>query len=140
MDQIADILISSLLIIAGLFGLIGSFGLIKLNNPMSRLHAPTLTSTVGISAVLVASMIHAVTHENHLSLRELLISVFMILTAPIIANFIAKTHVHLLFERKDLPDPSPDASWAGLTEGEEGAAPVGLSPEERARLSKEPTS
>lgn len=122
MDQIAELLIAAALIVSGFFGLVGSIGLIKLPDPMSRLHAPTKATTLGVGGVIIASMIHAVLIEHHLSVHELLITLFLFLTAPVTANFIAKAHIHRHVLPADLPDPSPDKSWAGLTEGEDPRA------------------
>ena len=55
--MIGEILVSGLLIIGGVFGLVGSWGLIRLPDPMTRLHAPTKSATLGVGAVLVASML-----------------------------------------------------------------------------------
>ena len=49
MDLIAEILITSCLVIGGIFGLVGSYGLLKLPDPMTRLHAPTKATTLGAS-------------------------------------------------------------------------------------------
>ena len=43
MDLLIDIALAALLILSGLFGLIGSWGLLRLRDPMQRLHAPTLS-------------------------------------------------------------------------------------------------
>lgn len=124
MTEIYDIVIAACLIIAGIFGFVGSFGLIKLPDPMSRLHAPTKATTLGVGGVLIASMLHALFYEHHLSVHELLITIFLFLTAPITANFIAKAYIHRHCDADDLPDPSPDPQWAGLTEvDEDGGAP-----------------
>ena len=40
MDFVAEILIAVFLVVSGIFGLVGSFGLIKLRDTMQRLHAP----------------------------------------------------------------------------------------------------
>jgi len=53
-----EILISALLVLAGLFAIVGSFGLIRLPDPMTRLHAPTKATTLGIGGVLIASMLY----------------------------------------------------------------------------------
>lgn len=113
--NLPDLLISFFLIVSGIFGFVGSFGLIKLQDPMSRLHAPTKATTLGVGGVLIASMIHAYFNEGHLSAHELLITLFLFLTAPVTANFIAKAHIHRHTTKEDLPDPSPDETWAGLT-------------------------
>ena len=77
MDQIIEILIAACLVISGVFGIVGSYGLIKLNDPMSRLHAPTKATTLGVGGVLIASILHSMLSENHLSLHELLITLFL---------------------------------------------------------------
>ncbi len=90
MEFLFEILIAFFLIISGIFGFVGSFGMIKLKDPMSRLHAPTKATTLGVGGVLLASICHSVLLEGKLSLHELLITLFLFLTAPITALFIAK--------------------------------------------------
>lgn len=112
MEFVVEIVITALLIIGGLFGLIGSFGLVKLPDQMTRLHAPTKSATLGVGGILLASMIwFAFFGENH-SWHELLIVIFLFLTAPITGLMIAKTNMHLTWRAEDLPDPGPDMHWA----------------------------
>ena len=56
--MIVDILIAACLVISGIFGLVGSIGLIKLPDPMMRLHAPTKATTLGVGGALIASMLY----------------------------------------------------------------------------------
>jgi multicomponent K+:H+ antiporter subunit G len=112
MMQFLDILVTGFLVIAGIFGLVGSFGLLKLNDAMSRLHAPTKATTLGVGGVLLASMVNSLANGPHLSLHELLITLFLLLTAPITANFIAKVHIHQRESRDSLPAAGEDGSWA----------------------------
>jgi multicomponent K+:H+ antiporter subunit G len=112
MELWPDILIAAFLVIGGFFGLVGSYGLIKLPNPMTRLHAPTKATTLGVGGVLIASMLSALFDRGVLSLHELLITLFLLLTAPITAHFIAKTHLHQNVRREDLPDTGTGAPWA----------------------------
>ncbi|MDK3019512.1 Na+/H+ antiporter subunit G [Pseudodonghicola flavimaris] len=112
MSQIFEYLIAAALVLGGIFGLVGSFGLVKLNDPMSRLHAPTKATTLGVGGVLIASMIHAIASEGHLSWHELLITLFLFLTAPITANFIAKAHIHRHETPQSLPPAGEDGLWA----------------------------
>ncbi|WP_293575996.1 Na+/H+ antiporter subunit G [Phaeobacter sp.] len=112
MDQIFEVIIALLLVMAGVFGVVGSFGLIKLNDRMSRLHAPTKATTLGVGGVLLASMAHAAAFEKYISIHELMITLFLFLTAPITANFIAKLHIHRHDTPETLPDPGEDKVWA----------------------------
>ncbi len=100
------------LLIGAIFTLVASIGLLKLNDPMTRLHAPTKAGTVGVGALLLASMIHAYTFGEG-SLHELLIMAFLFVTAPISANFIAKVHIHRE-ACKTPPSPRQDDTWSTL--------------------------
>lgn len=100
-----------LLIGAG-FALIGTIGLLKFNDSMTRLHAPTKVGTIGIGALLLASMVHAFVFADG-SLHELLIMALLFVTAPISANFIAKVNIHT--RSCDTPPAPPrDDTWSTL--------------------------
>ena len=114
MDQLLEYLIAFFLVVSGVFGIVGSYGLIKLDNPMSRLHAPTKATTLGVGGVLIASILHSLLAEGRLSLHELLITLFLFLTAPITANFISKVHIHRHETPESLPSAGEDQNWATL--------------------------
>jgi multicomponent K+:H+ antiporter subunit G len=107
-----EYLIAGFVVLGGIFGFIGSFGLLKLTDPMSRLHAPTKATTLGVGGVLLASMLHGVVIEGHLSLHELMITLFLFLTAPVTALFIAKVHIHRHETKASLPQAGEDGIWA----------------------------
>ena len=100
------------LFVGALFALVAAVGLLKLNDSMTRLHAPTKVGTLGIGSLLLASMINSwVTADG--SLHELLIIAFLFVTAPISANFIAKVNIHR--RACDTPPaPSQDTTWSTL--------------------------
>ncbi|MFP1644333.1 Na+/H+ antiporter subunit G [Pontitalea aquivivens] len=112
MEIFWEILISALLVIAGIFGLVGSYGLVKLPDPMTRLHAPTKATTVGVGSVLIASMLYFGAIQRDLTLHELMITLFLFLTAPITAHFIAKANLYRDWNREQLPRPEGEAEWA----------------------------
>ena len=117
MELWQEIAISLFLVIAGIFGLVGSYGLMKLPNPITRLHAPTKATTLGVGGVLIASMLNALASHGVVSLHELLITLFLFLTAPITAHFIAKVHLHHNVRRGELPPTGTGAPWASEAEG-----------------------
>ena len=110
--MIWEIIVSGLLVLGGFFGLVGSYGLVKLPDPMTRLHAPTKAATLGVGAVLLASLIWFPVHFGHITWHELLIVLFLFLTAPVTGFFIAKAHMHLGWDADELPRPAPDKNWA----------------------------
>lgn len=112
MDMIVEYLIAALLVISGIFGFVGSFGLIKLGDTMQRLHAPTKATTLGVGGVLIASILYFTRAGGALSFHELLITLFLFLTAPVTANFIAKAHMTRRVRPEDLPGSERDYGWA----------------------------
>jgi multicomponent K+:H+ antiporter subunit G len=74
----------ALLILVGAgLTLVGSIGLLRLPTFFQRIHAPTLGTTLGAGAILVASMLFFSTIEERPVLGEILIAGFLILTTPI---------------------------------------------------------
>ncbi|AUH32849.1 Na+/H+ antiporter subunit G [Paracoccus tegillarcae] len=112
MEQIAEILISALLVIGGVFGIVGGYGLVKLPDPMTRLHAPTKAATLGVGSVLCGSVLWSLVFGEHGSWHEFLIILFIFLTAPITGLMIAKSHIHRSWQWNELPSAEPDENWA----------------------------
>ena len=101
----------SLLIGSG-FVIVGAVGLLKFNDPMTRLHAPTKVGTVGIGMLLLASILNAAATGDP-SMHELLIMAFLFVTAPISAHFIAKVAIHRR-TCETPPAPPRDDTWSTL--------------------------
>lgn len=94
------------------FAMVGVIGLLKFNDSMTRLHAPTKVGTVGIGALLLASMIYFYIFGEG-SFHEILIMAFLFVTAPISANFIAKVNIHRA-ACETPPSPAVDETWSTL--------------------------
>ena len=114
MTDIAEPVIALFIVLAGVFGLVGSFGLVKLRDTMQRLHAPTKATTLGIGSALIASMLYFLLVKGSLSFHELLITLFLFLTAPLTAHFIAKTYILRNVDRKDLPETHSRCGWSAF--------------------------
>ncbi|TFL18901.1 Na+/H+ antiporter subunit G [Jannaschia formosa] len=112
MSFLAEVLISLSLVVSGVFGFVGSYGLIKLRRTMQRLHAPTKATTLGVGGVLIASMIFFAAETGTVSFHELLITLFLLLTAPITANFIAKTYMARNLPEAELPKNDAGLGWS----------------------------
>lgn len=107
MNAVFEIALAALLMVGSFFILVGSFSLVKLSDFFKRLHGPTKASTLGVGCILIASVgYHAFEGENP-QLRELLITAFLFITAPISAHMMAKAALSLMMEsRPRLPDES----------------------------------
>lgn len=90
MATVVELLIVLLLLIGGFFSLVGSIGLAKLSEFLKRLHGPTKATTLGVGGILLASIVQHSVLGDGLGLRELLISAFLFLTAPVSAHIMAR--------------------------------------------------
>ncbi|MBX3420122.1 MAG: Na+/H+ antiporter subunit G [Pirellulaceae bacterium] len=106
MTNSVEIVIAMCIIVGSVFLLVGSYGLLRMPDLMSRLHAPTKATTLGVGAILVGSMLHTFITQGILSVHELLIVFFLFGTAPISAHFIARAY--LLIHRDKLESTLPD--------------------------------
>ena len=86
--------IAALLVIAGIFALVGAVGMLRFPDFFMRLHAPTKATTLGVGGVLLASMVLSWARGS-VGVHELLITIFLFVTAPISASLLAKAALHL---------------------------------------------
>lgn len=108
-----ELLISASVVVGGTFVLVGSLGLLKLPDLMSRLHGPSKATTLGVGGCLVASMVHFWTIKGYWSIQEFLVTIFLFITAPVTAHFIAKAHLHCHQSLKDeLPRACNRSGWS----------------------------
>ncbi|MDN6870991.1 multicomponent K+:H+ antiporter subunit G [Pseudomonas citronellolis] len=90
MNLLVEILVSLLLLGGSLFALLGALGLYRLPDFYTRLHAPTKASTLGVGGVALGSLLYFSTSGNGVSLHEVLITLFLFITAPVSAHLLAK--------------------------------------------------
>ena len=90
-----ELFLAILIIIGALFTLVGSIGLAKLPDFYMRLHGPTKATTLGAGAILIASIVYFTQKTGAVSLHEILITLFLFITAPIGAHLMAKAAVHI---------------------------------------------
>lgn len=123
MTMVLELVAALLLVGGGIFGVIGSWGLLRLPDPMQRLHAPTKASTLGVGSALIAAAVSIGLTTGESSWREVLVAVFLFLTAPLSALMLAKTHLYRSIPRASLPPAANGADWAthhGATPGNSG--------------------
>ncbi|UYF98635.1 MULTISPECIES: Na+/H+ antiporter subunit G [unclassified Halomonas] len=95
MAFLIEALVSLMLVTGGVFVFIGSLGMAHLRDFYMRLHGPTKASTLGIGCMLVASMGYFWSVDGHIDIQEMLITLFLFITAPVSAHLLAKTGLHL---------------------------------------------
>ncbi|WP_157265622.1 Na+/H+ antiporter subunit G [Azohydromonas aeria] len=103
-DLIVEWIVAVLLVVGGAFALIGAIGLVRFPDFFMRLHAPTKATTLGVGGMLLASMVFSWS-QGLPGLHELLITLFLFITAPVSANLMALAALHL---RVPSRAPEPD--------------------------------
>lgn len=84
-----------LLLLAGsIVTLIGALGLLRLPSFYQRIHGPSITITFGTGCFLLASMLYFTGLEQRPIVHELLITAFVLLTAPVSAMLIMRAAVY----------------------------------------------
>ena len=83
-----------LILLGSSFALIGSIALVRFPDVFTRLHGPTKATTLGVGGVLLGTMLFLILQGETGAIRELLITAFLFLTAPVSAHLIAKAALH----------------------------------------------
>lgn len=104
LHPLVELFVAALLLISAFFLLVGAIGLARLPDFFMRLHAPTKSSTLGVGGILLASMVIQAA-QGRVGLVELLITLFVFITAPVSANLMAQAALHL---RVTSQAPIPD--------------------------------
>jgi multicomponent K+:H+ antiporter subunit G len=94
-------ILALLILLGAFFTLVGSIGLLKLPDFYMRLHGPTKASTLGVGAILIASALHFSRNAEGVSLHEILITLFLFITAPVSAHLMAKAAIHIKVKQVD---------------------------------------
>ncbi len=99
--SILEWVIGGLLLLGALFVLLGSVALVKLPDFYTRLHGPTKATTLGLGSLVLASLLYFNLHEQTLSLQQLLIGLFLFISAPVTAHMLIKVALHLRLKACD---------------------------------------
>ncbi|WP_199232342.1 Na+/H+ antiporter subunit G [Rubrivivax albus] len=116
-----QIVAAVLLVVGGVFALVGAVGLLRFPDFYMRLHAPTKATTLGVGGVLVASMVLSWT-RGEVGLHELLITLFLFVTAPVSANLLSQAALH-----GRVPSKAPVPADVPVAEARDGTGPSGSS-------------
>jgi multicomponent K+:H+ antiporter subunit G len=79
-----------LLVAGGLLAALGAFGLLRLPSFFMRMHPPAMGSTLGAGCVLLASILVSSAAAGRPVLHAVLITLFIVMTAPLSAMLVAR--------------------------------------------------
>lgn len=83
-----------LLIFGGLLTVLGSFGLLRLPTFYQRMHGPSMGNTLGAGCILLASILVSSALAHRPVVHEVLITIFIVTTAPMTAMLLMRAAVH----------------------------------------------
>jgi multicomponent K+:H+ antiporter subunit G len=107
--MLGEIVVTFFLLVGSAFLLVGAIGLVRLPDFFMRLHAPTKATSLGVGGMLLASMSYFLARGEP-SAHELLVTLFLFVTAPVSAYMLARAGLHLrLPSRAPLPPGEDDA-------------------------------
>lgn len=86
--MIKDVIVLLLVLSGSFFFLVGTVGLIRMPDAFSRMHATTKSDTLGAGLALAALMVYK--GFDVVSLKLLLVMVFILITNPVAAHIISK--------------------------------------------------
>ncbi len=83
-----------LVVLGGLLALVGGIGLLRFPTFFTRMHPPTMGNTLGTGCVLIASMLASSALLDRPVLHELLITILIIVSAPVTAILLMRAGVY----------------------------------------------
>lgn len=116
MSLMIDLLSWALLLSGGFFVVVGSLGLLRMPEFFTRVHAASITDTLGAGLIIVGLLLQSPDWLG--AVKLILIMVFLVLTGPTATHALAKAALHGGLRPHD------------STSGDDQAAPPGESPGE----------
>ena len=86
--------VAVLLVLGATIIVIGALGLLRLPTFYQRMHGPAIIVTLGGGFLLLASMLYFTVAQSRLVIHEVIIAVFLLLTAPVVAMTIMRAAVY----------------------------------------------
>ena len=100
-------IVATFIVVGALFTLIGSLGLVRLQNFYQRVHAPTLGTTLGTFCIAAASMVYFSVTGGRLVIHEVLIVVLVTVTTPVSLMILVRAALLRESSEKKENDPGP---------------------------------
>lgn len=82
------------LVLGSTLTLLGAFGLFHLKSFYDRIHAPTLGTSWGTAAILLASLITWSWVQDRVFVHELVIGICVMVTTPVTLMFLGRAALH----------------------------------------------
>lgn len=108
--------VAALLVLGSTLTLLGAFGLLHLKSFYDRIHAPTLGTSWGTAAILLASFLSWLWVQDRIVVHELVIGICVMVTTPVTLMLLARAALHR-DRAEGRPGPVTAADLAGRRQG-----------------------
>lgn len=115
--------VALLLVVGSTLTLLGAFGLVHLKSFYDRIHAPTLGTSWGTAAILLASILAYSWVQERLVVHEIVVGVCVMVTTPVTTMLLGRAALHR--DRKEGATGVPSSRRARPADGSAARAPVG---------------
>lgn len=86
--------VAAFLVLGSTLTLLGAFGLVRLQNFYDRIHAPTLGTSLGTAAILMASLLSWSWVQDRVFVHELVIGICVMVTTPVTLMLLGRAALH----------------------------------------------
>ena len=86
--------VAALLLLGSTLTLLGAFGMLHLKSFYDRLHAPTMGTSWGTAAILLASMLSWTWLQDRVVVHELVIGICVLVTTPVTLMLLGRAALH----------------------------------------------
>ena len=90
----AALIVAFFLLLGSGLTLLGAIGLVRFDTFYARVHAPTLGTTWGAGAILIASIVCFSVLQSRPVLHEILITIFVVVTTPVTLMLLARAALY----------------------------------------------
>jgi multicomponent K+:H+ antiporter subunit G len=107
--------VAAFLVLGSTLTLLGALGLLRLQSFYDRIHAPTLGTSWGAAAILLASMASYSWVQERWIIHEVVVGIFVLLTTPVTLMLLGRAALHR--DRAEGRTDVPAARHDGPSEG-----------------------
>ncbi|MDD9709483.1 monovalent cation/H(+) antiporter subunit G [Seohaeicola sp. SP36] len=101
------LIVAFFLVLGSSLTLLGTFGLLHLKSFYDRIHAPTLGTSWGAAAILLASLLAWSWIQDRVFLHEIVIGICIMLTTPVTLMFLGRSALQRDRAAGQLQAPKP---------------------------------
>mgnify|MGYP000682896745 CR=1 FL=1 len=112
-QRLREILGSLVVLLGAIFLFSAGLGVLRMPDTYNRIQTGTKATTLGVGSLLIASALFFSYQDEGLSLHEVLVTLFLFITAPVGAHLMAKAALHLRLQ--SLAETPPDGMLDGAS-------------------------